>query len=472
MLDGLLRSARSHGANWTLAGIIGLLVVTAVSIVPLTLTVLHLRQSDAVVIDVAGRQRMLLERHMKELLLAADGVDTPLRRTRDLLRERLTVLVRGGTTLARLDQEERLTLPAAPTDEIRTILEQQQRLLQALVVKADRFLAASNRETQAHALRDDLLKEHGELLRIANEAVTQLARHSEARVRTVIWWELAMVLLVVTVASVGAFRFVQAERALKRSQAAAMEALRQSDAVKSSLLSSVSHELRTPLTAIKAMLFNLCDGSDGPPAHVRQEFVDGIHEELDYLNQLVGNLLDMSRLDAGTLKPNREWHLLDELVEGAIRRVGPRLEHRPLHVGLAPDLPPIFVDGVAIQQVLINLLDNAVKFSRDESPVRIGAVRSDQDVEVTVSNEGVGIPPEELGRVFDRFYRATDDCGRATPGIGLGLAICKGIVEAHGGRITAHSVPGRVTTLTVRLPVMPDVPSHDGTVVQPTGARG
>lgn len=461
MGDGPVRSGRVRGVNWTLTGIFGLLIITVVSIVPLTLTILHLRLSDVRVIDVAGRQRMLLERHMKELLLAAEGVDIPYQATREVLKERVAVLIGGGSTGGGIDVGETIVLSGAPTDKIRDTLLLQQRLLEAFVVKADRFLQTLPTVADYRAMRDDLLKDNTELLEVSNDAVVMLTRHATSRVHMLIRWELVVMLLVVGVAAVLTWRFLQAENALKRSQTMALQALQQSDTVKSSLLSSVSHELRTPLTAIKTMLFNLREDPAMQPVHVRKEFLKSIDEELDYLNRLVGNLLDMSRIEAGTLKPHREWHLIDELFEGAIRRVGQRLERRALQIELSEDLPPIYVDGVEIQQVLVNLLDNALKFSPEDSPIRIGAATVGELIEVSVTNEGEGIPSNELERIFDRFYRVSSGDAPATPGTGLGLAICKGFVEAHDGRIVARSIAGRQTTISFRLPLMKTVPTLD-----------
>ena len=462
MGDGLLRSGRFRGVNWTLAGIFGLLLLTAASIVPLTLTILQLRQSDAVVIDMAGRQRMLLERHMKEVLLATDGVNAPYEQTRERLRERVIALIGGGITVAHVAQEERVELPSAPTDEIREKLLVQQRLLDAFFTKVDRFLNTSKNAASYGTIRDDVLRDNAVLLEIANDAVAMLTQHSEARIHTLIRWELIVVLLVVVVASVGTWRFVHAENALKRSQALAIQAFQQSDAVKSSLLSSVSHELRTPLTAVKTMLFSLQEDGDAQLSPMRKEFLKGIDQELDYLNRLVENLLDMSRLEAGMLKPHCEWHVLDELVEGAIRRVEVLLARRPLHVRLAQGLPPIYVDGVQIQQVFVNLLDNAIKFSPPESPIQITASLAAETLEVRVSNTGDGIPSDELNRIFDRFYRVQSGRSYGTPGAGLGLAICKGIVEAHGGHMMAQSVPGGETTILFRLPLTTSMPPREG----------
>jgi two-component system sensor histidine kinase KdpD len=344
-----------------------------------------------------------------------------------------------------------LAVPAAPTDEIREKLLEQQRAMESLFAQADAFLRTA--QTGSGTARDDLLRDNTALLIIANDVVTLLTRHSEHNVQALIRWELAVVLLVVAGATWGTWRFLRAEQAFKQSQAMTVQALRQRDAVKSSLLSSVSHELRTPLTAIKTMLFSLRHDRESLSPSIRQEFLAGIDRELDYLNSLVGNLLDMSRLEAGTLTPRREWHVLDELVEGAVRRVEPLLAGRKLDLHLAQDLPPIAVDGVQLQQVLVNLLDNAIKFSPPDSTIRLTAALAGDSLEVHVSNTGEGVPPNELDRIFDRFYRVQSGRSSGPPGTGLGLAICKGIVEAHGGSIVAQSVPGKETTILFRIPL-------------------
>jgi two-component system, OmpR family, sensor histidine kinase KdpD len=460
-------SMRSHDVNWTVAGILGLLIITALAIVPLTLTVIHSRESDALVIDLAGRQRMLLERHMKEVLLASQGVDAQYRQTRAVLKDGVQTLILGGMTMAHVNRGGTVAVPVAPTDKIRQKLLEQQRLMEALFTKADTFLLNARTAAQSGTVRDELLRDNAALLTIANDVVTLLTRHSEDNVRALIRWELAVVLLLVAGATLGTWRFLRAEQALKQSQAMTVQALHQRDAIKSSLLSSVSHELRTPLTAIKTMLFSLRhDGTSLPPG-VRQEFLAGIDRELDYLNSLVGNLLDMSRLEAGTLTPRREWQILDELVEGAIRRVEPLLAGRPLHVLLAPDLPPISVDGMQLQQVLVNLLDNAIKFSLPRSPIRLTAALAGDSLEVRVTNTGEGIPANELDRIFDRFYRVQSGPSSGSPGTGLGLAICKGIVEAHGGSILAQSVPGGETTILFQIPVAASPRAGDQTAPEP-----
>ena len=250
-----------------------------------------------------------------------------------------------------------------------------------------------------------------------------------------------------------------AEEALRESEAKRIEALRQSDALKSALLSSVSHELRTPLTSIKASVSNLLgQGAEGARP-VREEFLQEINSEIDYLTRLVENLLDMSRVEAGTLVPQCEWHPFEELVEGAVRRMTSVLEPHPLEVQLDPDLPMVFVDAVEIQQVLVNLLDNAAKFSPATSPVRIEASLGKQQIEIRVIDNGEGILSADAERIFERFYRVPVPGEQSNRGSGLGLSICKGFVEAHGGRIWAESTKGGGATIAFSLPLRESPPS-------------
>lgn len=443
-------------ANWTVAVIFGLLIITLLAFVPLTMTFLQSLDSDALLVDLAGRQRMLLERQLKELLLSVQGVPSAYDQTRRTLRERLDTLLNGGTVIVHSDRQP-VTLTGPPSVAIRERLLDQRRLLESFEAKADRFLKIHKTSPDWAIARQELLADNAVLLETANATVELLTRYSEARSRKLIHWETGTVLLVVTVASLLIWRFLEAERALKRSESKIVEALRQSDAMKSALLSSVSHELRTPLTAIKSMLFSLHDDPGTQSSPVRQEFLRSMDKQLDHLNRFVGNLLDMSRLEAGGLAPRREWHVLDELAEGAIRVAGSFLEGRVLHVELAGDIPPVYVDGMQIQQVLVNLLENAVKFSAPSSSVRLAAAVAGDAIEVSISNTGGGIPADELPRIFERFYRTHSARSAGIPGTGLGLAICKAIVEGHGGRIVATSGSGKETTMMFTLPTPTDV---------------
>ncbi|MGH2523874.1 MAG: ATP-binding protein, partial [Anaerolineales bacterium] len=226
-------------------------------------------------------------------------------------------------------------------------------------------------------------------------------------------------------------RLVKAERRARVSE--------ESDRLKTALLSSVSHELRTPLATIKASVTSLRSGAVTWDSSARQDLLAAIEEETDHLNQLVGNLLDMSRIETGALQPERKWNILAEIVNGAIARMrGATQSHRVVNE-VSEDLPLAPVDYVQIEQVFINLIGNSLKYAPAGTAIRISArVQHDQWLRVQVSNEGPPVPEEHLARIFDKFYQVTN-AGHVT-GTGLGLSICKGIVEAHGGRIWAENL--------------------------------
>ena len=243
----------------------------------------------------------------------------------------------------------------------------------------------------------------------------------------------------------------QTEERLRQSEAKEKEALLQSDELKSALLSSVSHELRTPLTAMKGSVSSIMENGSGSNGHKRQAVLKGIDREIDYMSQLVNNLLDMSQIEAGTLIPHKEWHLLEDLVEGALRHTDQILDTRDVDIHIPENVPPIFVDAVQIQQVLTNLLDNAVKYSSPASTIRLNIRIEAQNIAVEASNEGEPIQAQDLELLFDRFYRRPPIREKPIHGTGLGLAICKGLVEAHGGKIWAESI-GRKVTITFTIP--------------------
>ena len=250
----------------------------------------------------------------------------------------------------------------------------------------------------------------------------------------------------------------RSEEALRESEAKRIEALRQSDALKSALLSSVSHEFRTPLTSIKASVSSLLGQGAKGAADVREEFLQGINHEIDYLTRLVENLLDMSRIEAGTLIPHCEWHPFEEIIEGAIRRIAGVLECHRLEIKLDPQLPLVFVDGIEIQLVLVNLLDNAAKYSQGSSPIRIHVFLGPQQIEVRVADKGEGIPLEDREKIFERFYRIPVKRVHSIRGTGLGLPICKSIVEAHGGQIWVESTEGGGATIAFSIPLQEPPP--------------
>jgi two-component system sensor histidine kinase KdpD len=242
-----------------------------------------------------------------------------------------------------------------------------------------------------------------------------------------------------TFASEGVLALERARMARAETRASVLQ---ESDQLKSAILSSVSHELRTPLVTIKAAVTSLRRGEVDWSSPAREELLAALEEETDRLNQLVANLLNMSRLEVGALKPQRQWNVLAETVDATVERLAAVSRQHQLHVDVSDDLPLVPFDASLIDQVLANLISNSVKYTPLGSTIRISARQQDlETLLVEVANEGPPVPPEHLVRIFDKFHRVT--LAERVPGIGLGLSICKGIVEAHGGRIWAENLdPG------------------------------
>jgi len=239
-----------------------------------------------------------------------------------------------------------------------------------------------------------------------------------------------------TFASQGALAFERAWLAQAESRAQVLE---ESDRLKSAILSSVSHELRTPLSTIKAAASSLRGREVGWDSPARAELIAAIDDEADHLNMLVGNLLDMSRIESGALKPKREWNILSEIVGSVLARMKYLAEGHQIKVDVPESLPLLPVDYVQMEQVFTNLVSNSLKYAPAKTVVCIRARVEDEVIHVQVSNQGPQIPSEDLERIFDKFYRVVAS-DRVT-GTGLGLSICKGIIEAHGGRIWAENMP-------------------------------
>jgi nitrogen-specific signal transduction histidine kinase len=223
--------------------------------------------------------------------------------------------------------------------------------------------------------------------------------------------------------------------------------------LKSELLSNVSHELRSPLTSIKGIISSLLQEDIGWDNESRKMLLIGMSEETDRLASLVTNLLNMSKLDAGVWGPERERCSVPEIATEALERQKWISKNHTFETDFAPDLPEVFADSNQIKQVLINLLENAAAYSEEGTSVVVKAKRMNNEVEVTVSDQGVGIPPQELEKIFDKFYRGTQK-RRRPGGTGLGLAICRAIVLAHGGRVWAESEVGRGSTFHFTLLVV------------------
>jgi two-component system sensor histidine kinase KdpD len=209
----------------------------------------------------------------------------------------------------------------------------------------------------------------------------------------------------------------------------------EAEQLRSSLLSSVSHDLRTPLAVITGSASAFLESSPSVGEASRRELVQTILEESERLNRLIRNLLDMTRLESGTVKLKKEWLALEEVVGAVLNRADSRLKNRDVRANLPNDLPLVPFDPVLIEIALTNLLENALKYGAD--PIEISARIQSGELVVEVTDRGPGIPASEVSRVFEKFHRAGRD---ASPGgVGLGLAICRAVIAAHGGRIWARN---------------------------------
>ncbi|HEU4526863.1 MAG TPA: ATP-binding protein [Actinomycetota bacterium] len=229
--------------------------------------------------------------------------------------------------------------------------------------------------------------------------------------------------------------------------------LEQVERLRRDLVANVSHELKTPISALRAHLENLLDGVERPDPETLQVML----VQSDRLGRLVDQLLELSRLESGDLPLQREEVALGPLVSEVLSEIevaradrGVALERR-----LAQDLPAVLADRERIHQVLFNLLDNAVRFTPEGGRVTVSAERHDGAVDVRVADTGPGIAPEHLPRLFERFYRVDPARSQKEGGTGIGLAIARSVVEAHGGRIWADSSPGQGSVFTFELPVAP-----------------
>jgi two-component system sensor histidine kinase KdpD len=232
-------------------------------------------------------------------------------------------------------------------------------------------------------------------------------------------------------------------------QAATLEA--ETERMRSSLLASVSHDLRTPLTAIEGAAGTLLKSGDGLAPEVRRDLLDSIHEEAERLNRFVGNLLEITRLESGSVTVRKQWQPAEEVIGVALERFHAQLAGRSVTVSVPAQLPLVPLDDVLVGEVLANLLDNALKFAPPASPLAVGAHEEDGGITFEVADRGPGLPPGEERRIFEKFYRVPRPTGE--PGAGLGLAICRAIVGAHGGTISGSNRPGGGALFSFWLPI-------------------
>lgn len=253
------------------------------------------------------------------------------------------------------------------------------------------------------------------------------------------------------------------ERAELQQTAIQTEVLRRTDALRVALLSAVAHDLRTPLTSIKSAASGLLSPPPGMEWSKEDEqyMLSAVVEEVDRINRLVNNLLDVSRIEAGRMRPHKEPYRIEEVISTVLERLQGTLQEHPLTLRIEPDLPEVPMDVVEIDEVLTNLLENAAKYTPRGTSVELSARRADSAIEVEVADRGPGIPTEHVPHLFSRFYRVTAGApggagnARATKpgGTGLGLAIVKGIVEAHGGHVRAANREGGGAVFSFTLPM-------------------
>lgn len=232
----------------------------------------------------------------------------------------------------------------------------------------------------------------------------------------------------------------------------------ETERLRAALLTSISHDLRTPLASILGTVSSLRSYADKYAPNERDELLGTLQEEAERLNRFVGNLLDMTRLEAGAIELRLELFDIGEIVGAALRRAGNVLARHQVEIDIA-DLPMVRLDPILFEQVLFNLLDNAAKYAPPDSRIDLRARRDADLVALEVIDEGPGIPAGDLERIFDKFYRVQEQ-DRRRAGTGLGLAICRGFVEAQGGRIMARNRRNRSgAVLTVRIPAADAAPT-------------
>jgi K+-sensing histidine kinase KdpD len=252
---------------------------------------------------------------------------------------------------------------------------------------------------------------------------------------------------------------------VRRQTAAAREAWERAEAefLRNTLLSAVSHDLRTPIAGITGAATTLIEAGEKLSGQSRAELLETIATEAEQMERRVSNLLSMTRLDSGGVAVTREWQPIQEVIGAALRSLEKRLGARRVQTSIPADLPLVYIDGPAIEQVVFNLTDNAVEYTPSDSPIKIEVTASPTEMVLTVADRGPGLPAGLEQRVFDKFFRALPAGKRSARGLGLGLAICKGIVLAHGGTITAANRPDGGAIFRVALSLEKAAPKVDAT---------
>jgi two-component system sensor histidine kinase KdpD len=241
------------------------------------------------------------------------------------------------------------------------------------------------------------------------------------------------------------------ERVKLAAEAQSTQLRMETEQLRNTLLSAISHDLRTPLAAIVGASSSLIRNDEKLDGHARHELGKAIYDEAIRMAGLANNLLDMARLEAGAVILNRQWQPLEEVVGGALAGLNARMVNHPVSVKLPHDLPMVEIDSQLIERVFANLLENAVKYTPPGTPIEISAASGSNELVVTVSDQGRGIPAGEEKRIFEKFHCVASEGNQG--GAGLGLTICRSIVEAHGGRIWADNLPASGAAFHFALPL-------------------
>jgi two-component system, OmpR family, sensor histidine kinase KdpD len=253
------------------------------------------------------------------------------------------------------------------------------------------------------------------------------------------------------------FSAVTIESIYLAEQARHLDILKNSEKLQTALLNSISHDLRTPLASVIGVLSSLQEAGIGLNESDRINLLRVAREEAERLNHLIGNLLDISRLEGGTVILSKQSSDIADLIGVALEQLHDRAANHQIEINIPTILPFVSVDFNLIVQALVNVLDNAIKYSPPGSIIDITGAQMGESVEIDIADRGTGIPVQDLNRIFNKFYRV----GRSSkvPGTGLGLAICRGFVEAHGGRVIAENRMGGGTIVRMTLPVSRPTPS-------------
>ncbi len=360
---------------------------------------------------------------------------------------------RARRRAAEAEQQEREAALAAEVSAVLLESREVQPQLREIAARVARLFGASRgwielgslRRPGSHEVAYELIAGERRVGRLFLDSAAQPDRKVAARVLSML-----ASLLATAIEREQLARDARESEARRRSEAIEAEALRRSDAVKTAVLRSISHDLRSPITAIMTASEVLEESDDHLSAAEREELLGAIRLQVRRLERFVSNLLDLSRLEAGAAKPIPELWTVDGLVARALEAIGP--DNERVDVLLPKDSPPVQVDPTQLEHVLVNLLENALKFSAPSDRIEVRAAQEGEEMIVRVIDHGPGIPLHEQARIFDPFTRGTSGDGER--GSGLGLAIARGFVQVNGGRLWVDSEPGEGSVFALAVPAV------------------